>query len=416
MPASLLRHALLLFLLTGCRTTSPNPQPSDPQVEALLQLLRADPDDSMAMYDLAARYAVLGEKEQSLRWLERLEELRWSFALDDVDFGALTQAPEYRAVAARIAAFELQVARSRPLFTLAQRDLIPEGITYDASTDTFFVSSLRKRKVVAVARDGQVRDFTAPGQDGLWGVVGMKVDVARRHLWVASCTSRSMENARPEERGSTGLFQYDLRSGALLRKLTLDNKPRPNLLNDMALSASGDVFVTNSERGAVSVLRAGAEALVPLVPEGALPYPNGIALTEDGARLYVAHSRGIASVDPSTGQHTPVQAPPGTLLAGFDGLALYQGSLLGVQNGPGRGRVVRFHFGVDPTRVEHAEILESGNPLFNIPTTGTVAGDTFVYIANSQLRSRGPQGELLPAEQLDETVLLQVQLQVPPSP
>lgn len=169
--------------------------------------------------------------------------------------------------------------------------------------------------------------------------------------------------------------------------------------------------MTNSERGTVSVLRAGAEALAPLMPEGTLPYPNGIALSEDGARLYVAHARGIASVDPSTGLHTPVQAPPGMLLAGLDGMSVYRGSLLGVQNGFGRGRIVRFHFGADPTRVERAEILESGNPLFNIPTTGTVAGDTFVYIANSQLRSRGPRGELLPPEQLDETVLLQVELE-----
>jgi hypothetical protein len=416
MLASLLRHGLLLVLLTGCRTPAPAAQPPDPQREELLQLLRADPADGMATYDLAASYAAKGDKEQALRWIARLEELRWSFALNDTDFTALAQTPEYRALATRLVALEPQVARSQIAFTLPERDLIPEGITYDPSTDTFFVSSLRKRKVVAVSRDGKVRDFTAQGQDGLWGVLGMKVDVARRHLWVASYTSRSMEGGKPENRGHSGLFQYDLRSGALLRKVTLSNQPRANLLNDLALNASGDVFVTNSERGSVSLLRVGAEALEPLVPEGGLADANGIVLSEDGARLYVAHSRGVASVDPSTGQITPVQAPPGTVLGGLDGIALYPGSLIGVQNSRGRGRIVRFHFSADPTRIERAEILESGNPLFNIPTTGTVAGDTFVYIANSQIRSRGPRGELLPAEQLDETVLLQVPLQGPRSP
>ncbi|MFY0570804.1 hypothetical protein ACN28E_44200 [Archangium lansingense] len=368
------------------------------------------PDDCLAAYELAARYAVLGEKEQALRWLDRLELLRWGFALGDPHFGALAQTPEYREVAARLAGFQPRVARSSPSFTLSEKALTPEGITYDPVTDTFFVSSIRKRKVVAMARNGQLRDFTASGQDGLLGVLGMKVDAARRHLWVASYASRGMENARPEERGHSGLFQYDLRSGVLLRKFPLGNQPRANLLNDIALSASGDVFMTNSERGTVSVLRTGTEALALLMPEGTLPYPNGIALSEDGARLYVAHAHGIASVDTSTGQHTPVQAPPGVLLAGLDGLSAYRGSLIGIQNGFGRGRIVRFHFGADPTRVERAEILESGNPLFDIPTTGTVVGNTFVYIANSQLRRRGPQGELLPPEQLDETVLLQVEL------
>lgn len=411
MPASLFRTALLFLLLTGCRTASPASLPPDPEVDVLLQRLRTAPDDALATYELAARYAVLGEKEQALRWMARLEALRWSFSLGDSHFGALARTPEYRASAARLVAFQPHVARSRPAFTLAEKALTPEGITYDPVTDTFFVSSIRKRKVVAMARDGQLRDFTVSGQDGLLGVLGMKVDAARRHLWVASYASRGMENARPEERGHSGLFQYDLRSGALLRKFPLGNQPRANLLNDIALGASGDVFVTNSERGTVSVLRAGAEALAPLMPEGSLPYPNGIALSEDGARLYVAHAHGIASVEPSTGQHTPVQAPPGMLLAGLDGMSIYRGSLIGVQNGFGRGRIVRFHFGADPTRVERAEILESGNPLFDIPTTGTVAGDTFVYIANSQLRRRGPQGELLPPEQLDETVLLQVGLE-----
>ena len=76
MPAFLFRLALLLFLLMGCRTTSPAPQPPDPEIDELLQQLRADPDDSPATYDLAARYAALGEKEPALQWMKRLEELR----------------------------------------------------------------------------------------------------------------------------------------------------------------------------------------------------------------------------------------------------------------------------------------------------------------------------------------------------
>jgi hypothetical protein len=150
---------------------------------------------------------------------------------------------------------------------------------------------------------------------------------------------------------------------------------------------------------------------MPLVPEGTLIYPNGLALSADESRLYVAHFNGLVSVDPSTGQLTPVQAPSGMALQGIDGLSLYQGSLIAIQNGLGRARVSRFYFGADPARVERAEVLESGNPLFaGIPTTGTVARDAFVYIANSQLDRLGPEGELPPVEQLAEPVLLQAEL------
>jgi sugar lactone lactonase YvrE len=423
MPSALTHSArvLILVLLAACRT-SPTPAPAaaaqeqpapspDPLIEGLTQLLQAQPHNGAAAYLLASIHAQRAENAQAVRLLEQLVEQGWSFAPLDADFGALATTPEYRAVASRLASQEPQVARSRTAFTLAERDLIPEGIAHDPATDTFFVSSIRKRKVVAVSRDGQVRDFTSEGQDGLWSVLGMKVDAARRHLWVASFAGESLKRTHPEEVGHAGLFQYDLRSGALLRKYTQASPHTKHLFNDVAVSASGDVFVTDSEAGAVRVLRSGADALVALVPERTFSYPNGLVLSEDGARLYVAHFGGISLVDPKTGQLTPVQAPQETPLQGIDGLSLYQGSLIAIQNGLGRGRVARFFFGADPARVERLEVLESGNRLFNdIPTTGTVAGDAFVYIANSQLQRLSPEGELPPLEQLTPPVLLQVEL------
>jgi hypothetical protein len=425
MSPSLPRPALLLLLLAGCSTTPPaatDPRPPapataqpeaapDPLLQGLTALVQANPNNGAPMYDLAALHASRGETAQAMKLLERLVELRWSYAPEDTDFGEFARTPEYRAVADRLAANEPRVSRSRAAFTLTEKDLIPEGITHDPVTDTFFVGSIRKRKVVAIAKDGKVRDFTTEGQDGLWAVLGLKVDAARRHLWVACFSTESMKDAPPGEKGRGGVFLYDLTSGRLLRKITLDNRPfQSHLVNDLALSSSGDVFITDSDAGGVRMLRVGTQSLEPLVPDGTFFYPNGLALSEDGARLYVAHYRGLASVDPRTGQHTAVQAPEGTLLSGLDGVSLYKGSLIGVQNGHGRARIVRFHFGADPTRVERAEILESGNPVFNIPTTGTVVGDAFVYIANSQLRRLGPKGELPPLEQLDPTTLLRVEL------
>ncbi|HEX8706119.1 MAG TPA: gluconolaconase [Myxococcaceae bacterium] len=410
--STLLRQALLLLLLVGCRTTPP-PAPSapDPMVEGLKQLVQAQPGNGAALYTLASVQASRGENAEALQRLEQLAGLSWGFAPDDGDFGALASTPEYRAIAQRLAAQEPQVARSRPAFTLTERDLIPEGIAHDPATDTLFVGSISKRKVLAVAKDGTVRDFIPEARDGLWSVLGLKVDAARRHLWVASFASKSMKGVKPEEVGRAGLFQYELPSGALLARYTLDNTPRHHLLNDIAVSAEGDVFVTDSEAGAVHVLRAGTKALTPLVPEGSLIYPNGIALSAKGAHLYVASFGGIAVVNPVSGEHTPLQAAPGIVLAGIDGLSLHQGSLIAVQNGLGRARVTRFHFGTEPTRVERAEVLESGNRLFSeLPTTGTVVGNAFLYIANSQLRRLGPTGELPPPGQLSQTVLLRMEL------
>jgi hypothetical protein len=73
-------------------------------------------------------------------------------------------------------------------------------------------------------------------------------------------------------------------------------------------------------------------------------------------------------------------------------------------------RVVRFQLGGGGERVESARVLEANNPLFNIPTTGAVAGSSFYFIANSQLRSFDPQGDILPHDKLSDVVILRTKL------
>lgn len=419
MTALTLRSALLLLSLfaAACRTAAPpldtataTAPEADPLLQGLTRLAQAQPEDRVLLYALASRHAERGEGARAARWLEKLDALRWDHALEPKDFKAWSATPEFRELAQRFAARERKVSASQPAFTLTERDLIPEGIAYDTATDTLFVGSIHRRKVVAVSSDGTVRDFVPEAREGLWSVLGLKVDVARRHLWVASQAAAGGRGISAGERGRTGLFQYDLRTGALLRKVTMDGRPGSHLLNDLAISASGDVFVTDSEAGGVQVLRAGAEALTPLVPEGTLIYPNGIALSEDGARLYVAHYTGLVRVDPVTGALARVQPPEGATLGAVDGLSTHGRTLVAVQNGIGRGRIVRFLLGEDPDRVERVEVLESSNALFDTPTTGAVVGSDFVYIANSHVRDVGEDGKLPSADALSAPVLLRMVL------
>jgi sugar lactone lactonase YvrE len=162
------------------------------------------------------------------------------------------------------------------------------------------VGSIRKRKIVALGRDRKARDFTPEAGDGLLAVLGLKVDVKRRRLFAASIASKGMKGYTSELEGKSSVFEYDLRRGAVVRKVTLGSRDEPHLLNDLAISDAGDVFITDSEAGAVHVLRAGAEELEILIPPKSFSYPNGIALSKEGRHLFVAHFRGIAIVDPKT--------------------------------------------------------------------------------------------------------------------
>jgi hypothetical protein len=55
-----------------------------------------------------------------------------------------------------------------------------------------------------------------------------------------------------------------------------------------------------------------------------------------------------------------------------------------VQGIPSLSRVVRYSLSADGQRVTDGAVLERGVPVVVEPTTGTVVGSRFYYIANSQ--------------------------------
>ncbi len=71
-------------------------------------------------------------------------------------------------------------------FTVPEKDLLPESIAYDATNGDFYIGSTRKGKIVKVSKDGTISDFVQSKQDGLWMIIGMKIDSERRILWVCS--------------------------------------------------------------------------------------------------------------------------------------------------------------------------------------------------------------------------------------
>jgi hypothetical protein len=77
-------------------------------------------------------------------------------------------------------------------------------------------------------------------------VIGMRVDPARGVLWAATLVLDTA--APPFQRGPGGwasLRAFDLRSGRLVASHAPDSTSA-HLLNDIALAANGDVYVTGA--------------------------------------------------------------------------------------------------------------------------------------------------------------------------
>lgn len=362
-------------------------------------------------YNLARAYSLTGSKAEAVKWLEKTLDLGFGAeALAGEDFLFLRDAAEYANLRKRIETIRKPKVTSRTAVTINEPDLIPESVAYDADGKNFYVGSLYKQKIVKIDASGKKSDFVAEAADGLGAVVGIKVDAARKILWVLSNVAPEMKNFDKSLEGTGRLHKYDLKTGKLLEKYELSNKPRPHLLNDLAITASGDLYITDSLSSDVYILRRDKDRLEVFAKLQPYSYPNGIALSKDESKLYVANLNGVTIIETKTGKGTPLAHAEKVALAGIDGLYFYENSLLAIQNFEQPNRVVRFDLNPAGDSVERAVVLESNHPLYKIPTTGVLHKRDFYYIANSQLRSFDENGKIFTTEKLQNVRILKLKL------
>lgn len=397
-PRSLLAIALLMC---AC---APSPSParpppssiSDPSpkspargpIEELELELQARPNDGAVLYALAMFSDRAGKVDGALTWLARLDRTPWDAGVDPADFtNAQARAPtRFAELRASIDRRSLIIPSALAVVRVTERDLLPEGMEIDPTTGEYLLSSGRKRKVVRVSKDGQTRDLLASGREGLLATLGLRVDRARGVLWVASAAAPFMERPGDAPAGLSRLHAFDLATNELRARYELAG---PSLLNDVAVLPDGRAIVTDSLGDRLYIA---GEHLEELLPKGTLSGPNGIVVSEDGTLLYVATWRGIAVVDWRARRAEPLRLPRGaTNLSGIDGLYLRGGALVGIQNAVGRPRVVRAPLESDGRGAARIEVIESGSPVVDNPTTGVIIDGAIVFLArrNREAAFRG---------------------------
>jgi hypothetical protein len=303
-------------------------------------------------------------------------------------------------------------------FTISEKDLIPEGIAYDPVTERFFVSSTYKRKIIEVEkRTGKWKEFIAEGEDRIPGVIGMRVDAKRRHLWACAATAGEGMPVRGLESvtNQTALYQYDLRSGKLIQKFLIENDTVFHFLNDVAVAPDGKVYVTDTGAGRIYSTNNTTGKLELFVQlDGYMP--NGIDWTSDRDLVVAVYGNpnALIRLDPKTKQVSVITLPPNEKVTA-DGLYFYKNSLIAVQPNNPQRVIMRYNFKI---KTEINEIVSLGNqnhPVFFQPTTGVIVADEFYFIANSQLqhfRKMFAEGKgKYPMNALRDVVIMKVKLE-----
>jgi hypothetical protein len=216
------------------------------EIQLLQKILTDRPNDPAALFNLALDEATIGDRDQAIGLLQRMAEAHTGMDPKQPagrPFQSFYEDPRFVSLVEQIEKENPPVVRSTPAITIRERDLAPEGIAYDPVEKVFYLSSLSKEKIVRVTWEGEIQDFKSTGQDGLGRTLGMKVDAKRRILWAVSI------NPHPDPKQSpAGVFQYDLKTRALRFKHRLPPGAQ-GFLNDVALTASGEGFATNTGTG-----------------------------------------------------------------------------------------------------------------------------------------------------------------------
>jgi DNA-binding beta-propeller fold protein YncE len=345
------------------------------QIANVEKLLPQLVDRGAALYFLSTSKQHLGETREALQLLKECLALHEGFdPAGSPNLKVLKGSKEFDDLVESVHRDFPAVTQARLAFVTEEKDLVPEGLAYDARQNVYYMSSINRRKIVKITAEGRVSDFVPAGRDNLLAVLGIRLDPVDGTVWA---------NSWEEDTWRTELLHFDA-SGKLLGRYAPEDAGKHGF-NDLVVRKNGEVILTDSISNQVFRFDRGAHTFVRLPVHRLLSGPNGIALADDDRQLFVADDLGVVHVNLDNGDSVDVNPGPRSTLAGIDGLYWHRGSLIAVQNGIGSPRIVAFRLSKDGSRAIQTVVLENRSAFTTLPTTGAIHGNDFYFIANSQV-------------------------------
>ena len=350
--------------------------------------------DTATVLDALTRYAALGLGRN---------------LTGDTALARYLSLPAFQPVAARHAALVAPLTRGRALAVLPDSTFFPEGMDVDPRTGLMYVASVRHRTIAELSPGGDyVRELLPRDGVGLGAILAVRVDAQRGVLWATMSGIAQMAGFQPSDSLTHRLLRIRLPEGEIDGRWELPGTAAGHTLGDVAVGPLGDVFLTDSRDPVLYRLPADGGGLQPY-RHPLFRSLQGVAPAPGARDVFVAdYSHGIMKVNALSGEVLRLGDAPGSSSLGIDGLVWHDGALIAVQNGVVPPRIVRYELDSAWTRFVRVEVLDQNLPVADEPTIGTMFGDNFVYVANSQWEKYSETGELLRGAILRRPVLLSV--------
>ena len=327
----------------------------------------------------------------------------------DSGLARLANLPSFRQVAARHEAQRAPLVRGRRAAVLPDTTFFAEGVDVDPRSGLTYVTSVRHGTIAELTPLGDyIRELLPRSGVGLGAILAVRVDAPRGVLWATMSTIPQAANYAPADSLRHALLRIRLPDAEIDGRWFVPPSPNGHTLGDVAIGPLGDVFMTDSRDPVLYRLPADSLELQP-IRHPLFRSLQGVAPAPGARAVFVAdYSHGLLKVDLFSGAVTRLADAPGSTSLGCDGIAWHEDAIIAVQNGVTPPRVMRFELDSSWTRIVRAEVLERNPAVADEPTLGTIVGDEFIYVANSQWGKYSETGERLPRTTLRRPVLIAV--------
>ena len=277
-----------------------------------------------------------------------------------------------------------------------EKDLIPEGIAIDAKSGSVFLGSLRKNKIVKTDITGtNASDFIENGQYEYLSGFGMTIK---------GDTLYALSNSLKKKDNTSVFLLLNIKTGQLIDQYKISIPPY-GYLNDLAISSNNEIFITDSESSKIYKIKRPNNNLEVYLDTAEVLHSNGIAISDDNSRVYLASEKGIRVVDIPTKK---ILNQPDTASAGIDGMKFYKNSLIGIrENG-----VFRFYLNEKGTEIVSRKGIILFDNTYKSPTTFDILDDSIYFIKNTQLDNfNDSTNEVIDKKKLESLVLLKKRIE-----
>lgn len=382
-------------------------------ISTLKKIVALKPYTPLFRYQLAEAFALNDNKTESFNELIAIQKQGFYFDIgNNTNLANINTYPVFKYIKENMEANNQHFGEGEEVFNINKSfsGLLFESLVYDPTGPAFLMGSLRDGRIIKILDNGEVVTFIPPakgGKTGPWATIDMSVDADNDTLWVSSAAISQFGKLNKESTGRAGVFKYQLSTGKLLKSYLIPDNKRPSLLSSIVHTAKGDVYFIDSVKNVVLRIAKDSDDINLAFTTKKYKNLRNITADETGNILYLSdEDEGVVILNL---QNQDIYILPNTEtlnLTGISDLIYDDNALIIFQNEIKPERIMRLALNKSKFVIENIFPIESGNPLFNTLTKGTVVDQGLVTIANSQSVNANAYGGLLAGKAWENMVLL----------